>query len=459
MSRISQLRHYWCALKKDRLSTIVSLTEKFRAAFLKAYENDEIPPIDFQDVLAYDWKYLIKWTIQLDGTERRALPASRKALEENFTLSKFKHGNREWREAYFHPQRSVFNKFQDATSEALAYSVDNIHDPRPSNDIIVSMSWTRSLCVTPVEAYSADSVLHRRNALFATRSKTEITELMNRGVDQLQREGVISKSSSKWSNGRRWRFNTRVLDSLEKVAQQDKFANAVKFKRELDQTFRAGQEKKRVTYITNDGMIMALLNLQACGRVRIETTGQPNVPMGHEPGNYETRKYTKKYMHFRLDIIPTESYLYDDGDDKGNKNELADMRARIRSALPPTKGPGGAVPVWCDVFGKVDADRWLKYLSAVLVTLASRGSMGAEELVKTLKPVIMVFEAELIMEWAGRLGLLKAQLGGIAPAVGEWWWVAVGEQREGLLGGMGTGRGRKALPSGRLVRGVEGGFE
>ncbi|KAK4103875.1 hypothetical protein N658DRAFT_521719 [Parathielavia hyrcaniae] len=502
---ISQLRHYWCALKKDRLSTIVGLTEKFRRAFLRAYEKNEVPPIDFDNVLAYDWKSLIKWTTQLDMAERRTLPSTRSALDETVTVSNVKHGNRHWMEAYYHPQRSIFNRFQDATSEALAVSLDDVPEPKPSLEMILAMSWTRSLCVTPVESYPAEAVLHKRNSLFPDRSKTEITELMLKGVDQLQRKGVLSKSSSKWTNGRSWRFNTRVLDCLEKYAQQDKFAKAVQFKQELDRAFRAG-ETKRVTYLTNDGMVMALLNLQANGRVRVETTGQPNVPLGHEPGNYETRKYTKKYMHFRLDIVPTESYLYDEpsrregehDDDEEETEEdatLADLRRRVKSARPPTQGPGGAVPVWCDVLGKVDAERWLRYLSAVLVTLASRGSMGAEDLVRTLKPIIMVFEAELIVEWASRLGLLRAQLEGSAPAVMEWWWVAVEMQRVGLAeaeaeaeaqaaeltaavtaetgkvangggnvnwtgtGSVGVaGRKRKALPSGRPVKVGEGVF-
>jgi len=437
---ISQLRHYWCSLKKDRMSTIVSLTEKFRVAFLRAYENGELPPLDYNNVLAYDWKGLIKWTTQLDGIERRELPASREELDKHFRVAKFEHGNREWREAFFHPQRSIFNKFQDATSEALALPVDD--DVRDcdrgrytglSTDMIVAMAWTRSLCVTPVEAYSAEMVLHRRNSLFPQYSKTEITELIMKGVDALQRDGVISKSSSKWSNGRRWRFNTRVLDALEKHAQQEKFVKAAQFKRELDAAFRAG-ETKRVTYITNDGMIMALLNMQAHGRVRIETTGQPKVPMGHEPGNYETRKYTKKYLHFRLDVVPTETYLYDSPTNPDEPDDLAALRARIRATPPPTQGPNGAIPVWCDVFNKVDAERWLKYLSAVLITLASRGSMGAQELVKTLKPVIMLFEAEMILEWCQRLGVVGSQMDGLAAGVREWWWVVVEAQREGLMG-------------------------
>lgn len=97
------------------------------------------------------------------------------------------------------------------------------------------------------------------------------------------------------------------------------------------------------------------------------------------------------------------------------------------------------MPVWCDVFGKVDPDRWLKYLSAVMVTLASRGSMGVEELVKTLKPVVMAFEARLIMEWAASLGVLGGQIEGCAMAVMEWWWVVVECQREGLMERQGGG--------------------
>ncbi|KAK3997685.1 hypothetical protein QBC44DRAFT_354693 [Cladorrhinum sp. PSN332] len=438
---ISQLRHYWCTLKKDRLTTIVSLTSKFRKAFLKAYENNELPPIDFNNILAYDWKGLIKWTIELDGNEKRTLPASRKAMEDQYTLSQVKHGDREWREAYYHPQRSVFNRFQDATSEALSLPVQHIPESKPTNDMIVAMAWTRALCVTPADPDTTEMVIEKRNSFYPGKTGPEITALMEKAVEQLQRLGVISKSSTKWSNGRTWRFNTRLLDSLEKSAQEEKFVRAVEFKKYLDNGLRNSEDKKmRVTYMTNDGMIMALLNMQATGRIRIETTGQPNVPMGHEPGNYETRKYPKKYLHFRLDIVPTETYQYDDGE------ELTDVRNRIMAAPPPTEGPGGAIPAWCDVFGKVDAERWLKYLSAVLITLASRGSMRAEELVKTLKPVIMMFEAELIYDWAEKLGLLKVQIEGTAPALMEWWWMAVEVQREALTA---PPRQRKSLPSGR----------
>ena len=436
---ISQLRHLWCALKKDRQSTIVNLTGKFRRAFLKAYSDNELPPIDFNNTLAYDWKDLIKWATKLDGSQRENIPTSRKEVLDEFILDDCRYENREWRESYYHLQRSVFNRFQDASSEALAAPADKVPASTPNIDMVVALSWTRSLCVTPIETYPTDMVIKRRESLYPGLPKAEITELILKSIDQLQKDGVISRSTSKWSNGRRWRFNNRVPDTLEKVAQVDKLTKAVAFKRELDEAFRAG-EKKRVTYITNDGMMLALINLQAAGRVRVETTGQPHVPMGHEPGNYETRKYTKKYLHFRLDIAPTDTYLYDDHPD------LAAARERLRAADPPATGPCGAIPVWCDVFGQVDAGRWLKYLAAVLLTIASRGAMRADELVKTLKPTIMMFEVEMLLGWAQNMGLLETQVEGTAPAAREWWWTALEAQKERLEG---AGKPRKMLPGGR----------
>ncbi|KAK0614306.1 hypothetical protein B0T14DRAFT_539842 [Immersiella caudata] len=425
---ISQLRHLWCALKKDRQSTIVNLTGKFRRAFLKAYADSELPPLDFNNTLAYDWKGLISWATKLDGSQRENIPATREEVTDEFILEDCRYENREWRESYYHLQRSVFNRFQDASSEALAAPADQVAASSPDMDIVVAISWTRSLCVTPIETYPTDMVIKRRESLYPNRSKSEITELILKSIDLLQKDGVISRSTSKWSNGRRWRFNNRVPDNLEKVAKVEMLTKAVEFKRELDKAFRAAG-RKRVTYITNDGMMLALFNLQATGRIRLKTTGQPNVPMGHEPGNYETRKYTKKYLHFRVDAVPTESYLYDDHPD------LTAARERLRAMDPPSVGPQGAIPVWCDVFGKVNARDWLKYLAAVLLTIASRGAMQAEELVKTLKPTIMLFEVELLLDWAQKMDLLEVQVDGTAPAAREWWWMALEAQKERLESG------------------------
>ncbi|VBB75275.1 Putative protein of unknown function [Podospora comata] len=453
----TQLRHYWGMLRKDRASSIVILTAKFHKKFLKAYEEEELPPLDFDDVLAYDWLKLIKWTTRLDWEEKTALPATSQALEENFTLTPVRHEDREWREAYYHPQRSVFNRFQDATSEPLAVSLDNQPKPKLSQDMMVAMAWIRSLCVTPVQEKLDEKLVQKRNGLYPHMRAVEITELVERAIEQLQRMHVISKSSRDCSNGRQWRFNTRVFEQLVKAASQEKFEQAYRYKKKLDEAFRA-KGKSSVRFKADDkGMTMVLVNMQAMGRVRTVILDQKNVPMGHEPGNYETRKYPKEYMHFKMDIIPTDKYVYDDD------AELVELREKILAAKPPAAGPGGAVPVWMTCHGDLNVDMWIQYLSVVVITLASRGSMRPDELVKTVKPVIMEFEAELIMDWLEGVGVLKEQIVGMARGLGEWWWTVVEVSKEGLTAPAEKDKGkgkeveqsaagnkpRKSLPSGR----------
>ncbi|KAK4177702.1 hypothetical protein QBC36DRAFT_300000 [Triangularia setosa] len=455
---ISQLRHYWGALKKDRATTIITLTAKFHKKFLKAYENDDLPPLNYDNVLAYDWLKLIKWTTRLDWQQKTALPASRKALREQFTLATVKHEDREWREAYYHPQRSVFNRFQDATSEPLALSLDGQPKPKISQDMMVAMSWIRSLCVTPVKEKLDEKLVQKRNSLYPHMRSVEITELVEKAMEQLQRMHVISRSSRDCSNGRQWRFNTRVFELLLKTANQEKFEQAYRYKKKLDEAFRA-KGSSPVRFKADDkGMTMVIVNMQAMGRIHTVIVDQKHVPMGHEPGNYETRKYPKEYIHFKMDIIPTEKYVYDDGP------ELSELRKKIMSAKPPASGPGGAVPVWMTCHGELNVDLWIKYLSVVLITMASRGSMRPEELVKTIKPVIMEFEAELIMDWLERVGVLKEQIVGMARGLGEWWWTVVEVSREGLMtpaedkdkakgkekeAEVSNTKPRKSLPSGR----------
>ncbi|CCC11256.1 unnamed protein product [Sordaria macrospora k-hell] len=448
---LSQLRHTWGSLKKDRMSSIVNLTDKFRRAFLKAY-GVGVPKINFDNILEYDWKWLIKWASNLDEFRHADIPGSRNALKRDYNVTGIGIEDREWRETYNHPQRSVFNKFQDATSEAMALSIDEDDIKEQNNvrrrELALAMAFMRSLCVTPVETYSKEHISKQRNSLFPTLSRAEVEGLMVKGVDQLQREGIISKSNSRFQNGWRWRIANRITDLLDKVSHEERLAQALAYKRELDKAFRAG-EKKRVTYVTNDGMIMALLNMQAHQRVRIETTGQPYVSMGFEPGNYETRKYTKKYLHFRIDVIPTDTYRYDDD------QELEDFRKRVMSAPPPNMGPDGATPIWCDVFGRIDATRWLRYLCVVLVTIASKGAMGPEELCKTLKPAIMPFEAELIINWAEQLGILGQQYEGTALTVMEWWWMALDAQKQGLEAGLAGADVAEGMRTRRMFPGMK----
>ncbi|KAH8891416.1 hypothetical protein GQ53DRAFT_687762 [Thozetella sp. PMI_491] len=434
----AQLRRFWTAARKDRQSTIAHLTDKFRKAFIKAYENNEVPALDFDDVASYDWKFVIEWACNLNdgGDASIQLPSTHKTLDERYVISEREVMDREWRERYVVSTRSVLHRFQDVTSEPMALPIDK-NASAPDDDsrmMAVAISWVRSLCVTGEDEYSKEAVAKKLEEVCGLDVEAA-EDLLGRAHRHLQAQKIVTKSIVKYTFERRWRLNNRVDAIVEKGAKLDQFMQAMAYKKDLDVAFRT-EGKKRVTYITDDGMIMALINLQACGRIRVETTGQPEVALGFEPGNYETRKFPKRYYHFRLDVFPTDEYLYDYDD------EMVELRNRIQAAEPPTEGPDGSIPIWCDLFRKVDKERWRQYLGLILFHLASRGSMRAKELAKILKVALMEFEAQLILDWGAKVGIISTPFPGSAPAIQEWWWIAIDALKEAAE----APRPRKKLP-------------
>jgi hypothetical protein len=419
---LSHLRKFYGEINKDRKSTIIDLTQKFQKAFLEAYEKGEVPPLDYDNVLAYDWRALTLWTRGLAGDESTLPPSYADLAQREMTISDRIHQPRDWRESFWLPARSLYNRYQDASSQAFAAPIETVVHKEDEN-LLVAMTWVRALCITA--PYPPDVVSDRWET-FKGLPRAVISDLIDKSIKVLQEKLVITKDK----NLIVMRLNDRVVKAIEKAAQEQKFTEAAAFKRRLDRAFRKGKEKYRIPYTAeDDGMTMALLNLQAHDRIILETDNK-YVPLGYEPFNYETRKFDRKYHHFRIYAVPTESYVYstikeEDGEDVSD--ELATLMSAVTAATPPRVGPRGELPLWVNFFGAVDEVRWRKCLAAVLFILSTRGAMRADAIVEQLK-CVMVFEVQLILDWADRLGLLEQMTPGAPKCVTEWWWLAVDAQ-------------------------------
>lgn len=421
--KVSALRRFWRAMKKEREAFINDLTDKFQGSFVEAYEKKEIPAINFDDVLSYDWPLLVKWTVNLTVQDAVRVPGTRKELEDDFSMQISATEDRDWRESYHHWQRSVFNKFQDATSQAAAVTLDQPLNQSLPDLMGIAKSWIRALCCTPMQNYTSLDIKRKFLGL-GGQNETFINELLENAIIELERGKIAIKNKSRaLASGRPYRLNDHFLKILDRYAQDEKYALASKFKVQLDETFRQGGSFT-IPYLTNDGMIMAIMNLQAHGRVKMSSVDQPDIPFGFEPGNYETRKLSKSYYHWSIEISPTEKYLFDDD---------IDVLAVAKQSVLPREQHDGKLPLWCDFFGVLDTERWSKILGSVLFMLATRGSMDADAASLALQPCIEVFEVEAIMSWAKGIGLLQEMTPGGGLTVCEWWWLVVGRQidREG----------------------------
>ncbi|KAH8842603.1 hypothetical protein MCOR27_004373 [Pyricularia oryzae] len=413
--KLSALRKFWGHMRKTRSFYIEATTELFQDNFLEAYEEGELPPLNYDDVLAYDWRRLIRWTLNEMIEQDIVLPATKEGLEQEYVVDDNAYTVPEWRDTYFHYQRSIWNRFQDFTSEVAAMPAKPQLTNYSSLESIIT-SWIRALCSTPPEFYSPGSIRDRVYSL-GVRDDHEVSCLLQGAMIDLQRRRVIKKSKpAALKSGRPYKYTQFFYTTLDKYSQPHKFSQAAIFKAHLDSLFRQGKILERLDFTVDDGAIMAIVNLQAHGRIKVEPIDIPNIPFGFDPGNYETRKYNKDFYQFSVRVLPTDKYVY---------NEDIPLLDRVRTSTPPGMGLNGQLPTWCDFLGTIDWSRWARFVSAVFFILATRGSMGPERASAALGPLTEPYDVQCIMDWGVRLGLLREMVAGGGVCVNDWWWLGM----------------------------------
>lgn len=439
-AKLSNLRKFWATIKKEREGFIQNLTVKFQEDFLEAYENGNVPSIDFDKPLEYDWPRLVKWTLALVVREGIDLPPTHTQLNEDLEIIPVEKGDFDWRDSFYHWQRSVFNKFQDAASEAAATVINKRGYNAEDDDAITARSWVRALCCTEADKYTPHSIKDKFLTLArdSHRTEQEVSDLLENTIRDLEHRRIaIKQRSQALAMGRPYKLNEHFLRTLDRFSNEVKYTVAADFKIKMDEAFRKG-EALEIPWRTEDGMVLAAFNMQAYGRVHIEPIKRLNIPFGFKPGFYESRKFPKSYYRFDIQITPTARYLYND--------EIEVLGRATGESVIPTAAEGGKLPMWCDFFGRPDRARWYKILGAVLFVLATRGAMTDDFTAQALRPCVEVFEVEMVRRWALRQGLVREITEGCgAVSVCEWWWLVCGlpvfemkeEARSGRIGGGG----------------------
>ncbi|RSL51917.1 hypothetical protein CEP54_011169 [Fusarium duplospermum] len=416
--KLKELRRFWITARRDQGAYIGKLTKDFQDKFLIAYQKEELPEFDFDDPLDYDWHELIDWTLQLPRRKGVDLPSTRTLLEENFTSHKASRVVDDWREKFHHVQSSVFSRFEATTGSPAVVAVDKmltgLDDHVELTDRVIARSWVRSLCCTEDSRYSVDQIRQKFSSL-AKGDQDRNNALLKQAIDDLTQQRIICRSKKAPLGGRPYRLNEWYYHMLGKLAQRTKYQEAADFKAKLDAVFRRG-ETFQVPYTLEDGAVMALTNLNASERIKLMPVDVPNIPLGFEPGNYESRKFPKSYYHFSIEAVPTDTYKYDE--------DIDVIRKTIYEG-PPTAGKESVLPQWVDFFGRRDAQRWMDILGAFCFVFALRGYLSIEGVCSALKPVLEEFEAQMIIDWGKKTGVLKESEDGLGVTTGEWWWLAV----------------------------------
>ncbi len=405
----------WPNLYTKHRQMVERLGTDFQEFFLEAYERGEVSPIDYDHLVDYDWNSLLDLVIErIDINPNKStthrLPASRSSLNQMFTMNNAEN-SKAWRDDYFGLLPAVYKRMEYAASEQ--YTMPISEEPPPNLDIdelTVAKSWARANTLTPAGSYDKDFAARKLASIGNGAVAAATSSLFESKV-------LMQRNKGRPTPNRGVEITDTFASALRKHLDETHLTQAVAFKTFLDAKFRAG-EIPVVEWAAKDGEILAITNLQAHGRIKLEPKGVPMNRFGLTGGGYQTKRMDKANLRFDLQILPTPSYIYD-----------ADLPifSSLSPEFSPPRGIAGAIPVWYDIGENLIPNMWKKVLCVVLATIAMRPGALPKELVRIFAPALEEWEMRVLIEWGLRVGALTVLREGCDGwNVAEWWWVIGG---------------------------------
>ena len=170
----------------------------------------------------------------------------------------------------------------------------------------------------------------------------------------------------------------------------------------------------------DDGVMVSILNLVSQGQIQLQPGADvPNSRYGIDWKNvgYQTKLIDKNKIAFSTVLQPTAAYILGDP-------ILSDRNITV----PRGDGdqPNGRIPLWIDINGSLQTERWETVLAAVLGLLSIRPGVDARELAHVLDWALTPWEIDLVLDWSKDLGLARQTRSGKGWDTLEWWWMALG---------------------------------
>ncbi|KAL4878828.1 hypothetical protein BJY04DRAFT_229542 [Aspergillus karnatakaensis] len=432
-------------LAKNRLQ-IAKMQSDFQERYLVAYANGEVPPIDYDDLEAYDWERVMEWAnneLDIPKWEKLPdLPATREQFDDLFELREDVPNTLD--EIYQNQAITLNRKRTMISHIAFATTLSSKPTTRPRHDTHLSpfdtlKTWVRANVLTPAEVYRpADA---RAALAYIDRGS------LDSALQSLVTERVISQSNKgRIVPGRNYDITDFFIQTLSKrrPIEVTELRRAVIFKTStLDIALRE-QGFYSVPYNAEDGDILALINLLSAGKVTIKPRDAPREKFGLTDGGYLTRMIDKGKLRFPVDIYPVEN-TYISG------NPILEMVSKTPPPCPPcisispTLTLPEKIPLWFDIHGGLIKTLWELALVAVLGAVAVRPGITASGVSGMVKPCLGVWEVELMLGWLEEVG--AARRTGLSSDRGdegdsgtgngrgmdkedswcvlEWWWLAL----------------------------------
>jgi hypothetical protein len=313
---------------------------------------------------------------------------------------------------------------ESAPLQPLAFTSDAIG--KEDEEFNVAKSWALATMLTQEGSYDAHACKKKLSRLANTSRASNA--LFDRALKSLVGEKTVvrDKEATTGVASRGYTASKLFYDAFDgkRTIQATLLRQAARYKRDiLDLAFSAGQQTAFQPLFVNDGDMVAILNLLAHGKIRVQIG--PDVPKNRYGlltadglGTYQTRHLEKDKLSFTVILEAVKGkYVY------GNPIEM--QVAPVPAIAEYENTP---IPVWVDIHGNFQDELWELVICAVIGLVSTRPGIDAKELVKTLSPSLTLWETETVLLWMERSGLV--QVSGQGKGQGwettEWWWLICG---------------------------------
>ncbi|KAL8773356.1 MAG: hypothetical protein Q9209_001750 [Squamulea sp. 1 TL-2023] len=413
------------------------LQANFQAQFLQAYKDGRIPALDYDHLQAYDWAWLVDWTIDHVETPTSGvldLPSQRSRLDNMFRTS----------------------IGEDSNLHAY-YELDSISSTSKRATVLHKKAWVQPLTDNTEEVASTqhdplEIVKNWIRANVATTDKTHKSQLaleklaqfgepmIDKAVEEMLCDHVIMKQNKgRQMPGRRFDLSDQYLRPLKKKIEASKFLQTPDIKQRIDQAL-AEKGELIVSELAEDAFMIAMQNMQAHRRISLIAKNPPMEKFGlTDNGSYKIRSMDKRKLHFDVAIRATDSYV------EGNPLlPLPDPPASHRMGKDATT----KFPLWYGINGEVIPVMWQLALAATMSVLVTRPGITAKILEPAVRPSLALWEVQMILDWMVEARAARKEDEMYTPE--EWWWLCLdgGDATE-----EDTQAGRKDL--GEVMEGLE----
>lgn len=421
------LRRRWAVLRKQNGVEVARLREALREPFLTAYQRDDLPRIDFQNLTKTDWPALLEWTEHIKSLQKSAedtnvvseLP-SRDELIEEFEV--------EERFPVFELSRNDFFVVQTDLGRrhlAFRYNSGNMlpgHE-KPGEEAqpdMVLRSWARAIALTKQWNYNSATATQKLQNAF----RPSDVERVNRAMAEAH---VLARSHKGILPGRNFEIHNDVLAQFRRwPAKPDEHTYLRHVAGAWTHVMRHLKSNDQLHLIpaASDPEYVVLTNMIAEGLLKVcvhlpernnDFDAEPPKlsPWSYGDYSYETKRVNPAVLKFPIVYVKTDKFSTEHGLDP-------DVPLPVEASL--VEGEEGArIPFWVDIHGNILDDAWDMVLRSILHLLVFRPGSTAMSMEKAHERKLWAWEIELALQWMGRVGIAAQCEAGGWRAGAKWY--------------------------------------